>query len=111
VIVKLIVLYPPPADADSFEVAFVEERVPQIMRAANGLTRFVLAKCLWGVDGPLPYHMLAELTFPSLEALQTGLPPAAIRPLLRHESAAGGDKQPIAFVCVEERIWPPGPTI
>ena len=69
---KLIVMYPTPKDIGSFECAYSVEHIPMaapIFQAA-GATKAVLTKISGAATGTPPFHRIAEIHFPSLEALQ-----------------------------------------
>ena len=67
---KLIVLYPHPTDANEFERRYRDEHLPmaaqRIKEAEVTLTRIVGSPA-----GPAPYYRAAEITFPSMGALQS----------------------------------------
>ena len=67
---KLIVMYPTPTDIDQFEHRYAEEHVPMAVEKLAGKTRFVasLIKSSAG-DGQAPFHRIAEVYFPSIEAV------------------------------------------
>ena len=69
---KLVVLYPYPADADVFERVYTEEHIPMVNpETMEGMTKFIGTKIIGTADGsPPPFYRMAELHFPSLEALQ-----------------------------------------
>ena len=68
--VKMIVLYPTPTDLDAFERDYTNDHVP-LARKINGMTKFVASKVLGAPGGAKPpFVRVAELYFPSMEALQ-----------------------------------------
>ena len=69
---KLIVMYPMPKDMEAFERAYANEHIPMaapIFQAA-GATKAVLTKVSSAPAGTPPFHRVAEIHFPSMEALQ-----------------------------------------
>ena len=69
---KLIVMYPMPKDMAAFERAYSAEHIPMaapIFQAA-GATKAVLTKILKAAVGTPAFHRIAEIHFPSTEALQ-----------------------------------------
>jgi uncharacterized protein (TIGR02118 family) len=71
--VKLVVLYGPPADPDAFERHYADTH-NELATAVPGLRRFEAARGIATPDGSdLPYQRIAELTFDDLEALQAGM--------------------------------------
>jgi uncharacterized protein (TIGR02118 family) len=75
---KIIVIYPSPRDVGTFERAYTQEHGPMVTpQNFRGLTRFVASKVVGTPDGsPAPFYRVAELHFPSIEALQA----AAVSP-------------------------------
>jgi uncharacterized protein (TIGR02118 family) len=71
--VKAIVLYGPPEDADAFERYYGDTHTALIM-AIPGLQRFEAGRGIATPEGrKRPYQRIAELTFADVEALQAGL--------------------------------------
>ena len=71
--VKAVVLYGPPDNADAFEHYYADTHTA-LATAIPGLQRFEAAQSIATPDGSeLPYQRIAELTFKEMEALQAGL--------------------------------------
>jgi uncharacterized protein (TIGR02118 family) len=71
--VKLVVLYGPPADPDAFERHYADTHTA-LATAIPGLRRFEAGRGIGTPDGSdLPYQRIAELTFDDLDALQAGM--------------------------------------
>jgi uncharacterized protein (TIGR02118 family) len=70
---KLIVLYPPPADAVVFERRYRLEHAPMVLEKVPGMTKFVACHVLGTPSGAAPYQRVAELYFDSLETLQAAM--------------------------------------
>jgi len=68
---KLIVIYPTPTDLETFEKRYADEHVPMAVEKLAGKTRFVasLIKASVGNEKS-PYHRIAEVYFPSINALE-----------------------------------------
>ncbi len=68
--VKLIVAYPTPTDVEAFETRYTEEHVPMAVEKLAGKTKLIATKILSMTDGSsAPYHRIAEVHFPTMEAL------------------------------------------
>jgi uncharacterized protein (TIGR02118 family) len=69
---KLVVLYPAPRDREQFERAYTMEHAPMVTpKNFPGLTKFVATTITGTADGSAaPFARIAELHFPSLEALK-----------------------------------------
>jgi uncharacterized protein (TIGR02118 family) len=71
--VKLIVAYGPPTDADAFDQHYESTHRP-LAEKIPGLRRFEAGKVLGTPDGAAaPYHLIAELYFDDLSSLQTAM--------------------------------------
>jgi uncharacterized protein (TIGR02118 family) len=71
--VKAVVLYGPPEDADAFERHYADTHTA-LAHAIPGMRRFESARGFATPDGsPTPYQRIAELTFDDMDALQAGL--------------------------------------
>jgi uncharacterized protein (TIGR02118 family) len=89
---KLIVLYPPPTDADTFERRYHAEHAPMVLEKVPGLKKFVAALVLGSPMGAAPYHRVAELYFDSTESLQAAMGSAGGQSTVAHamEISTGG---------------------
>ena len=68
--VKLIVMYPQPKDVAAFEKVYQAEHVPMAVSKLEGKTRLVATKVIASPQGTPLYYRIAEVYFPSMEALQ-----------------------------------------
>jgi uncharacterized protein (TIGR02118 family) len=90
---KLIVLYPPPADAAIFERRYSSEHAPMVLEKIPGLKKFVAARVLGTPAGTAaPYQRVAELYFDSLESLQAAMASGGGQAAVAHamEISTGG---------------------
>lgn len=89
---KLLVLYNTPGDADAFDTYYRETHRPLAARLP-GLRALTVSEGPIGTPrGVSPYHLIAELTFESLAALEAALvSPEGIATArdLRHFAGAG----------------------
>lgn len=67
---KLIVIYPTPTDVATFEQRYANEHVPMAVEKLQGKSRFVASLIN---SSHSPYHRMAEVYFPSMQALQACL--------------------------------------
>lgn len=90
---KLIVMYPQPTDLETFEHRYANEHVPMAVAKMAGKTRFVASLITSSVGGEsAPFHRIAEVYFPSMEALQACLNSAGGQETAGHavEISTGG---------------------
>ncbi len=69
--VKLLVVYPPPANPESFDKLYREEHIPMGQKNLVGATKIETVRVLGAPVGTPTIYQISEVTFPSLEALQT----------------------------------------
>ncbi|MGH8592828.1 MAG: EthD family reductase, partial [Gammaproteobacteria bacterium] len=68
--IKFIVIYPRPKDIEAFEKVYQDEHVPMAVEKLIGKTKFVATKVLDSPQGTPPFYRIAEIHFPTMEALQ-----------------------------------------
>ena len=100
---KIVVIYPRPTDVDAFEKAYVEEHIPLAMEKIKGVTKFAATKILGTADGgTAPFFRIAELYFPSIEALQESAASAGTQEAVAHAFAISTGGPPIILVAEQE---------
>ena len=101
--IKVVVLYPRPADVDAFEKAYLEEHVPLAAQKIKGMTKFAASKVVGTPDGgEAPFVRVAELYFPSMEALERSIASAGTQEAVAHAFAISTGGPPIVMVAEEE---------
>jgi len=101
---KLVVLYPYPRDVKTFEQAYTQDHVPMVT-AANfkGIKKFIASKVVGTADGSAPpFYRIAELHFPSLDALQAAAASAPAQKAVAHAVSISSGGKPIFLVAEEE---------
>ena len=68
--VKLVVIYPRPKHVDVFERVYQNEHVPLAVAKLGAKTKLVATKVLGSPQGLPPFYRIAEIHFPSIEALE-----------------------------------------
>lgn len=66
----LIVMYPEPKDANTFERAYREVHLPYAGPRLVGATGVVSKRVAAAPGSSAPYHAMSDVSFPSLAALQ-----------------------------------------
>jgi uncharacterized protein (TIGR02118 family) len=100
---KLIVLYPPPLDATTFEHRYRSEHAPMVIQKIPGLKKFLAAQVLGTPAGAAPYQRVAELYFDSMEALQAAMASAGGQATVAHavEISTGGP--PVVLIAEDDK--------
>jgi uncharacterized protein (TIGR02118 family) len=98
---KLIVMYPTPADVATFERLYQEEHVPLAVKL-EGKTRLVATKVLGAPQGKPAFYRIAEIHFPSMEALQACAASAGGKEALAHAARISTGGAPVVLVAEEQ---------
>ena len=101
--VKLIVIYPRPKDIEAFEKLYQEEHVPMAVEKLSGKTKLVATKVVATPDGtPPPFYRIAEVYFPSLQALQACAQSAGGQETVAHAMKISNGGAPVFLVAEEQ---------
>jgi uncharacterized protein (TIGR02118 family) len=95
---KLIVIYPRPTDVDAFDKVYREEHVPMAVEKLAGKTKIVTTKIVGSPQGAAPFHVIAEIHFPSLSALQSCAASEGAKETLAHAAKISSGGSPIVLV-------------
>ena len=100
--VKLVVIYPRPKDVDAFEKIYQTEHVPLAVARLSGKTKIVATKILDSPQGLAPFHRIAEVYFPSMQALEECAASDGGKEALAHAVKISSGGTPIFLVAEEE---------
>ena len=100
--VKFMVLYPRPTDIEAFEKVYQHDHVPMAVAKLSGKTKFVATKVLASPQGTPPFYRIAEIHFPSMEALEACAASAGAKETLAHAVSISTGGRPIFLVADEE---------
>jgi len=100
--VKLIVLYPPPKNVEVFEKIYQTEHVPLAVAKLGGKSKIVATKVLGSPQGDHPFYRIAEVYFPSMQALQACAASDGGKEVLAHAVKISSGGPPIFLVAEEE---------
>jgi len=99
---KLIVMYPQPKDIEAFEKVYTKEHVPMAVQKLDGKTKIVASKVVGSPQGTPPFYRIAEIHFPSMEALQKCLASPGGQETAAHAVKISSGGPPIFLVAEEE---------
>jgi uncharacterized protein (TIGR02118 family) len=101
---KLVVLYPSPRDVKTFERAYTQEHAPMVTpQTFKGIKKFVASRVVGTPDGSAPpFYRIAELHFPSMEALQAAAASAPAQKAVAHAVSISTGGNPVFLVAEEE---------
>jgi uncharacterized protein (TIGR02118 family) len=100
--VKLVVIYPRPQDVDAFEKVYKHQHVPMAVEKFAGKTKIVASKIVGSPQGTPPFHRIAEIHFPNMEALQACAASDGGKQTLANAVAISSGGAPIFLVAEEE---------
>src|ERR1700693_4351527 len=99
---KLTVIYPHPKDVDAFEHIYQTEHVPLAVVRLAGKTKMVASKVLASPQGTPPFYRIAEIYFPSMQALEAFAASDGCKEALAHAVKISSGGPPIILVAEEE---------
>jgi uncharacterized protein (TIGR02118 family) len=99
---KLVVMYPRPKDVEAFEKVYQNEHVPMAVAKLRGKTKIVASKILASPQGIPPFYRIAEVHFPSMEALEACAASEGGKETLAHAASISSGGAPIFLVAEEE---------
>jgi uncharacterized protein (TIGR02118 family) len=100
--VKLVVMYPRPTDVDAFENIYQSEHVPLAVAKLGGKTKIVATKILGSPQGVPPFYRIAEVYFPSMQALEACAASEGGKEALANAVKISSGGAPIFLVAEEE---------
>ena len=100
--VKFVVIYPRPKDIEVFERRYQQEHVPMAVEKLTGKTKFVATKVTGAASGTPQFHRIAEIHFPSMEALQACAASEGAKETLAHAAAISTGGPPIVLIAEED---------
>jgi len=102
--VKIVVIYPRPKDVDVFERIYQDEHLPLAVAKLGGKTKIVATKMLGSPQGAPPFYRIAEVYFPSMQALEECAASEGCKEALAHAVKISSGGAPIFLVAEEETI-------
>lgn len=100
--VKVVVIYPRPADENAFEREYYDVHMPMVESKLKGMTRFVATKVLHSPYGKVASYRLAEVHFSSIEDLNKCFESEGGKQVMEHAATMSTGGPPLVLVCEEE---------
>ncbi len=100
--VKLVVIYPHSQDVDVFEKVYQQEHVPLAVAKLSGKTKIVGTKVVGSPQGIPPFYRIAEVHFPSMQALEACAASEGGKEVLAHAVKISSGGPPIFLIAEEE---------
>lgn len=102
--VKLVVIYPRPKDVEAFERVYQDQHVPMAVEKLAGKTKIVATKVLSSPQGPAPFHRIAEVYFPSMQALEACAASEGGKQTLANAVSISSGGTPIFLIAEEQTV-------
>ena len=98
----LLVMYPTPKDANTFERAYREEHLPYAGPRLQGATSVVSKRVVPAPGQSSPYHAISDVTFPSIEVLQACASTQGAQEALAHAASISTGGAPVIIVVTDD---------
>jgi uncharacterized protein (TIGR02118 family) len=100
---KIVVIYPYPTDVEEFEKVYMDEHIPMAEEKIKGMSKFTMTRVIGAADGGKPpFYRIAELYFPSMEALQEAASTEDAQATVAHAVSISTGGQPYFLVAEDE---------
>jgi uncharacterized protein (TIGR02118 family) len=98
----LLVLYPRPKNAEEFDRAYREEHLPYAGPRLEGATSVVTKRVVGPSYALPPYHLISDVTFPTIESLKACAMSSPGKEALAHATSISSGGAPTMVVVVDE---------
>ena len=98
----LLVVYPNPADADAFAKAYREKHLPFAGPRLVGSTSVVTKRVVGPAFAAPPYHLISDVSFPTLEAMHACAVSKGGKEALEHAVSISSGGAPMIIAVVDE---------
>jgi len=98
----LLIVYPTPKDAKKFDRAYREEHLPYAGPKLVGATDVATKRVVGPAFAPPPYHLMSDVSFPSLDALKACAASEGGKQALAHAASISSGGAPMLMVVADE---------
>ena len=98
---KIMVMYPRPTDVAVFERAYLDEHMPLAQAKITGFTRVVMTRVIGMPGDDPPFHLIVEIHFDSMDALQRTLASPGMQATAAHATSISSGGSPVFLVAEE----------
>jgi uncharacterized protein (TIGR02118 family) len=98
----LLILYPHPKNAGEFDRAYREEHLPYAVPRLEGATSVATKRVVGPAFAPPPYHLVSDVSFPSIEDLKACATSSAGQEALAHAGSISSGGAPTILVVTDE---------
>jgi uncharacterized protein (TIGR02118 family) len=97
----LLILYPIPKDTEKFDRAYREEHLPYAGPRLVGATGVKTQRVVGPGFAPPPYHLMSDVSFPTLDALKACATAAGGKEALAHAASISSGGTPMFMVVTD----------
>ena len=97
----LLIIYPTPKDAKAFERAYHGEHLPYAGPRLEGATGVKTQRVVGPAFAPPPYHLMSDVSFPTLDALKACATAAGGKEALAHAASISSGGTPMFMVVTD----------
>jgi uncharacterized protein (TIGR02118 family) len=97
----LLILYPNPKDEAAFDRAYREEHLPLAGPKLVGALGVETKRVVGPAFAPPPYHLMSDVSFPTLDALKACAGSAGGQEALAHAASISTGGAPLVMVLAE----------
>ena len=98
----LLILYPIPKDVKAFDRAYHEEHLPYAGPKLVGATGVTTKRVVGPAFAPPPYHLMSDVSFPTLDTLKACATSASGKQALEHAASISSGGAPMVIVVSDE---------
>jgi uncharacterized protein (TIGR02118 family) len=99
----LLVVYPTPKSTDDFDRNYKEKHLPYAGPRLKDATSVVTKRVVGPAFAPPPYHMISDVTFPSIDAPKACAMSDSGKEALAHAASISTGGQPTLMVVVDDK--------
>ena len=98
----LLILYPIPKDTAKFDRAYREEHLPYAGPKLVGATGVATKRVVGPGFAPPPYHLMSDVSFPTLDALKACAASGGGKEALAHAASISSGGAPMLIVATDD---------
>jgi uncharacterized protein (TIGR02118 family) len=104
-IAHLLVMYPTPKDPIAFERAYREKHLPYAGPRLKGEgATGIVSKRVASATGNPPYHVISDVSFPSLQVLQACAGSQGGKEALAHAASISTGGPPVVMIATDDLV-------
>lgn len=98
----LLILYPIPSNPEAFDRAYREEHLPYAGPRLEGATGVVTRRVVGPAFAPPPYHLISDVSFPTIDALKACAGSVGGKEALAHAASISSGGAPMIVALVDD---------